>query len=92
MRNRQAPFGHYFRQVAIAERIAKVPTNAQQDDFGFVMPPSDDTAADCGTLPETGSGNCSGLILIIFQLRLDRSNDIFQAVESLMHPHWANTF
>jgi len=37
--DRQSPFGHHFFQISIAERIAQVPANAQQDDFGLVMPP-----------------------------------------------------
>ena len=39
----QTPFPHHFREVTIAERVAKVPTGAQQNDIGFEMTPLDRT-------------------------------------------------
>jgi hypothetical protein len=31
----QSPFGHQFLQIAIAERVAKVPAHTQENDLGF---------------------------------------------------------
>jgi hypothetical protein len=35
----QAPFSHHLLYISIAERIPKIPANAEQDDFGLVVPP-----------------------------------------------------
>ena len=39
MVHRQTPLQHHFFQVSITERIAQVPSDAQQDDFGEEVRP-----------------------------------------------------
>jgi len=35
----QSPFPHHFLQVAVAERVAQVPADTQENDFGFKVTP-----------------------------------------------------
>jgi hypothetical protein len=35
----QTPFPHHFLQIAVAERVPKVPAYAEQNDLGFEMTP-----------------------------------------------------
>jgi hypothetical protein len=39
MIDRESALGHHFLKISITERIAQVPTNAQQNDLGFEMTP-----------------------------------------------------
>ncbi len=39
----QSPFQHHFLEVAIAERIAQVPTDTQENDLGFKVTPFERT-------------------------------------------------
>ena len=39
MVHRKAAFGHHFFQISVAQRVAQVPTNASENNFGLVVPP-----------------------------------------------------
>ena len=39
MVDRKSPFAHHFLEIAVAQGIAQVPPNAQEDEFGFELTP-----------------------------------------------------